>query len=65
MSLSASELGPGDHVCALVPDDGSHIDVVASYFAGALARREQVLYIVDHSTAAEILERLRERGLPV
>ena len=65
MSVSVAQIRPGDHVCALIPDEDAHLAIAADYIRGAFGRNERVLYIVDHSTAAGMLQALRDRGLPV
>jgi hypothetical protein len=61
--LSISSMQPGDHACGFYSDDEDQRAVALEFVRGALERREKLLYIVNLTSAAELLRQLREGGV--
>lgn len=49
------DLSPGDHVCFIYETDEEHRTLLTSFIMDGLERNERVLYIVDTSTAENII----------
>ena len=60
-----SDLEPGDHSCWIYKTDEDHRPLLTSFIREGLERSEKVLYIVDVSTADQVLDYLRDDGVEV
>jgi PAS domain S-box-containing protein len=57
------QLKPGDHLCAIYQNSEQFHRILVPYLRDGLERHEKVLYIVDHSSSAAILEMLEQVGV--
>lgn len=58
------ELKPGDHLCAIYQTPEQLCRIMIPFVKYGLEQKAKVVYIVDHSTAENILQMLRQAGLP-
>jgi len=59
------DLEPGDHLCCIYKTAEDHRALLTSFIREGLERGEKVLYIVDVSTADQVLKYLRDDGVEI